>query len=473
MRSLSQGRFKGKVLLVAMEGRGERSELILDRSGEPPLVFEDVFDGRRHDFLFLASETTEPGMLGPNSSGRVRIIDSRLYGDGQEEILRSLDRANAQLITQANWEEVQAQERDHTEWCRGYPAELQLELTKACNYQCPHCMSHGKPDVHSAFNQSPVLEDSLLDRMAEEVFPFLRRISLVGSGEPFMAPKPLMRRLLRHMDQTDTRLEVSTNGTLLSEELSQTIAPLLSHISFSVDAATAETYRKARASEAFHALIEIIRRFQRLRDDAPLSQRFAISLVFTLMRKNASELLDFLEICQDLQADAVYVRHLLVHFPEMKEETLIDKPAEANPILKEAAELAERLGLAVFLPDLIREEKTSPKKATELNAPRRVNCCFLWRAVCINTEGMVMPCGGLHPVVLGKLDELPFKDIWNGELIREMRRRLDTADPHPMCAHCWYRQIAYFDSPTVTETFLQTKVQTPKEKPYDASAFFS
>jgi len=475
------GNGEGDLLHLAVEGEGGRRRITVERCDGQSFVFDAFFDGRRHDFFLSVPPGEGPLRMTLSGDEAAEIIEARLVKEDADAYLSHYDEQHiCGSITRANWRGVQAQETEAAEWCWAWPECLQLELTKACNYQCPHCGTHGTSEVHRRNNAQPPMDEALLEKIATEMFPFLRRTSLVGVGEPFVAPASLLDRLVHHLERTATRLEASTNGALLDEAMIEKLLPVLGHLTFSIDAATEETYGRVRASKSFKKVISAFQRLSRARDQATPSKHFDLSTVFTLMRSNASELCDFLRLSSEWGADGVYVRHLLVHFPAFQEETLIRDPKAANPLIEKAAKEADRLGLTVFLPDLIGQDaseqgdaKDVPSSSGTKRERSRVQCAFLWRTIVILADGSIYPCGGLSPPLLGNIKETSFADIWNGGLLREMRRRLNTDDPHPTCAHCWYREISYFDSPAVQDDFLRRGTQAPKEKKYDASAFIA
>lgn len=390
-----------------------------------------------------------------------------------------LPRLRSKRLTEQNWEGVLLQEKHHPERCDALPESLHLELTKACNFRCAHCGTHGSQEVHTRSNAIPCMDPALLDRMADQILPSVRRVSLVGEGEPFLAPRSTLVSLFKHLERTGTLLEASTNGALIDSALIEGMLPVLGHLTFSLDAASPQMFQKIRRSGAFEKILQTVRTLIRLRDRGPRDHPFQISISFALMRENGKELIDFLRLAKDLQVDAVYVRHLLVHFSDFRSQTLIDKPDEANPLIERAYREAERLGISAFLPDLIACQGSSqvPADSAPASGTQTAHCSFLWRTLVIAANGEVLPCGGLCSPVLGTLQRDGLKEIWNGDTIREMRRRLNTSDPYPACAHCWYREVSYFDSPAITEEFAQSGPRKPprtlKEKPYDAAAFIS
>ena len=185
----------------------------------------------------------------------------------------------------------------------------------------------------------------------------------------------------------------------------------------------------------------------------------------------------------ELRVDGVYVRQLLVHFPSMRSETLVDKPEILNPLIEQARRESEKLGLPVFLPALIKstrsvnsvtQEQAEQKMEIGLSKPKRVNCCFLWRCINVRSTGHVFSCNALNAPLLGHLKTTSLAEMWNGEILRDMRRRLDTKDPHPACCHCWLREVAYldsFDSSDSEKNFSFQSVRQPKEKAYDVRSF--
>ena len=320
------------------------------------------------------------------------------------------------------------------------------------------------------------MTEELLDKVAEQAFPFVRRVDLVGEGEPFFAPKHLLFRLIGHMEKTSTALEASTNGAALSDDLVDLLLPVLNTMTVSLDAATADTFLKTRSSPRFEEILQTTKRLIQRRDEVPAHHRFKVNLAYTLMKSNASELLDFLRMASHMGADFVYVRLLLVHFPEFRNEQLFDQPDRVNPILEKAAAEADSLGLSVFLPNLIQSVKPDESHGQEKKghvAPVRVACCFLWRTLNVSSNGDVYPCSGLSSPKLGNLNEASLVDLWNGSLIRSMRRQLDTNHPHSTCRHCWYREISFFDAPNTGEDFGSGKSVQAELRQYDEQAFIS
>ena len=390
----------------------------------------------------------------------------------------SHDMERARKLTEQNWERLQIQERDHVEFCEAFPELVELELTRACNYTCTHCGTHGLPGDHLTNNSAAPMDMKLLDKLAQEVFPYCRRVSVIGRGEPFMTPRKLLRQFFKYLEITHTFFDFATNGALIDQSLINSMLPVLGNICFSLDAAKPDTYFAIKRSDKFHYVVNIIKILLKLRDAIPADRhRFQLLLCFALRRANHGELIDFLKMAADLGVDGVYVLHLLVHFPGMQSETLIGKPDIANPILELASKEAEELKLAVFLPAPIDNRPLNKsRQKNSISKPvtaSRINCCFLWRSIIIRNDGQVFPCSSLHSPYIGNVKKDSFFRIWNSEKIRQMRIRLDTADPHPACRRCWFREVSYFESLANEDDFALKNVQRSDQKAYNSTAFSS
>ncbi len=69
-------------------------------------------------------------------------------------------------------------------------------------------------------------------------------------------------------------------------------------------------------------------------------------------------------------------------------------------------------------------------------------CGYLWSRAEISLNGDVRPCCVPGVPVLGSLQQESFADIWNGPAYRQMRSRMVTKTPEPVCRGCqWIREI--------------------------------
>jgi radical SAM protein with 4Fe4S-binding SPASM domain len=91
---------------------------------------------------------------------------------------------------------------------------------------------------------------------------------------------------------------------------------------------------------------------------------------------------------------------------------------------------AAGVGLPAAEPDLASEEPGE-------GGPR-YTCKFLWNELFVNVSGDVAPCCTQGRPVVGNIHRQPIEKIWNGPIMREMRRRLLAGDPVDCCKDCNY-----------------------------------
>jgi hypothetical protein len=132
---------------------------------------------------------------------------------------------------------------------------LRLEPTTHCNLHCPVC------PVETGFKQIAALEEmrahrvlpleAMLDVIAQ--LPDLERIEYFGYGEPFLHKDTIA--FLREVRRTRPAAQIVTNtsGMVMTPAQIHAIATeaLMDRVVFSIDGATAESYRKYRIGGVF------------------------------------------------------------------------------------------------------------------------------------------------------------------------------------------------------------------------------
>jgi MoaA/NifB/PqqE/SkfB family radical SAM enzyme len=177
------------------------------------------------------------------------------------------------------------------------PYILSLETTTFCNLQCVIC-HHGNGAMPTRNHLDTTVIAKLSNFLAQAKW-----IELQGVGEPLLSPsfwKTL--DLLPHGQ--GIYMKIHSNGTLLTEErIDRLLNSPLTLISISLDAASAETYRKIRGAD-FHRVISNIRELVRRRN-LGASRRLTITINMTLMRENIEELPAFVDLAADLGVDGI------------------------------------------------------------------------------------------------------------------------------------------------------------------------
>lgn len=371
--------------------------------------------------------------------------------------------ATAAHARQPDRAEVEANARRcDEEWKRGVvvvsaaPRMLTIETTSRCNLRCVMC-HHGLRPADPAYEHFP---EALTDRL-RGVIRLASYVQLHGLGEPLLNSAFWNMLELTHENQY---VQINSNGLLLDGSTAdRLLATGLDEVSFSLDAATPETYRKIRGAD-FTRTIANIRGLLARRDN--LGRRDPrVSLNMTLMRENIAETVRFVELARELGVDQVQLGHMNRLDDgsswrvdrdgwvfDYREQMLANHPALSNRMINAARERAAALGIGLHLdwakPVFFDEGETAPERTAAATpdadpdasrtagspsqfSPR--DCSSPWNWMLIRTNGDVHPCC-FRTERLGSIrDRDPF-EIWNGKTAVALRRRLLADDIHPVCS---------------------------------------
>jgi len=146
-----------------------------------------------------------------------------------------------------------------------------------------------------------------------------------GFGEPLFHPNIV--DMVARVKALDTTVELITNGTLLSPEMSrQLIEAGLDMLWASLDGATPESYADVRLGAALPEVVTNLRNFRNtlaLFDDVDVySAKPHIGIVFVAMKRNISDLPSVMRLGYELGAGRFLVTHVLPYVAAMCDESL-------------------------------------------------------------------------------------------------------------------------------------------------------
>lgn len=319
---------------------------------------------------------------------------------------------------------------------RAMPVHLTFETTMNCNMSCIMCQVHRSPDVAARSDViNSVMPFELFERVAREAFPTAKEMSPTVMGEPLLTP--YFPKILGLLDEYSVKMNMVTNGMLLTKQMSEDIMPYLNKIKISFDGASKSTYESIRRGSDYGRIVDNVRDFNAARDRVESDGRPKLIFQVTMMRKNIEELPEIVELAKGLGADWVVGLHAYVFDKSFEDQSLLKHKDLADSMLREAERRGKKVGIATHLPSPFdgaskRDEKAEASFQTEM--PRR--CKFLWRETWISHGGNITPCCVPDRPVMGNLGEEDFKSIWNSPIYNEIRRRLDTENPLDCCRNC-------------------------------------
>jgi MoaA/NifB/PqqE/SkfB family radical SAM enzyme len=301
---------------------------------------------------------------------------------------------------------------------------FQVEPSLKCNLACVMC-PWGK--LHS---EAGLMAWDTFARIAAN-FRLAQEVDLTGGGEP--ATHPRLADMVRVAKEAGCEVGFSTNGTLLNSDLAETLVSLgQDWISFSIDAATAETYERIRQGAQFEA---VMRNVEALRDmkAARRSQTPKMMLVFVMMHENFHEVPAYVDLAHELGVEQIIFKNLDVILKEDDDKRRLFSHAgrpEANldQAIAEARQRAGKWGIGLRLYAL------QPSELAMCEQNPLQNIFFNW-------AGYVSPCitlsyaesrifDGVRQRVacrrFGNVNHESLEQIWNGAAYREFRRVYET-----------------------------------------------
>lgn len=172
-----------------------------------------------------------------------------------------------------------------------------LNITKRCNLRCVHCYAgSAEPSAENELTTDEWL------RVLDDLADFGSPVVLFSGGEPMLHPGIV--RLARHAVQNGMRAVISSNGTLLSEELADELASVgLSYIGISLDGARDIHDRFRRVEHSFDRAIEGLRKAR----DAGIKT----GLRFTMTKRNIADIPRVMEIMDEENIPRICFYHLV------------------------------------------------------------------------------------------------------------------------------------------------------------------
>jgi pyruvate-formate lyase-activating enzyme len=236
------------------------------------------------------------------------------------------------------------------------PLSMELETTTYCDINPPCVMCYPRVSHSRDVQENRNLDDKVFEKI-QPYLKYFQVISLHGIGEPLAGKK--LFPILESIDAKKTKVQFNSNGLNLNEDRCRNIVEKgLGLINFSVDAATAATYKKIRRVD-FNRVMSNIRRLSEIKKE--MSAKYpVIEMNMTLMRSNFEEATQFVHLAKGLGAEGVHFGILNRHpddyvvqnddflFRYHQEMMDLGSP-DLRAKIEEAREAAKTLGIKLYI----------------------------------------------------------------------------------------------------------------------------
>ena len=324
----------------------------------------------------------------------------------------------------------------HLAW-EGRPFHVEISTNNACNLSCVMCE---RPDLS-------FIPKGKLDQISESLFSHASVVTPSATSEPAMGD---FDQILDYCEKYDLRLNLITNGNLITDRHIERLRGRIFKVEFSIDSHVPSIYEEIRVGGRYSRMLAGLRRLVGLSRE----EGFNLTLVVVLMKQNLTTLDGTVTFARQEGVGRVRVQKMLPFFADPHRFHVAEhfSSREIRTHLDRALDAARREAVELQL-DLDPPEHYRPEGAAEpaMTPPVVVNSIFdalrekqpgfchqLASYARIIPNGNVYPCcrGWGEHLKMGNIFEQSFEDIWNGPEYRKLRREFLTGDLREGCRNC-------------------------------------
>jgi MoaA/NifB/PqqE/SkfB family radical SAM enzyme len=287
-------------------------------------------------------------------------------------------------------------------------------------------------------------------------------VFLGGLGEPLMHPQ--LPDMIARAKALGSRVELITNGTLLTERLShQLVAAGLDMLWVSLDGASPESYADVRLGASLPKVLDNLKQFNRARSKGhrPIPE---IGIAFVAMQRNIHDLPELMRLGKKLRVTRLSVSNVLPYTEAMCQERLYDRVL--NNIDFYPSPWLRRLSLPKMNPGGVLGQVLSQVMDQGWNIEFAGNnlgmtndtCPFIENGtMAIGWDGGASPCLPLlhshisywgnrhyfsHQYIIGNVAERSLRELWEAPDHQTYRHKVQGYEFAP-CTSCGGCELAY------------------------------
>jgi MoaA/NifB/PqqE/SkfB family radical SAM enzyme len=233
------------------------------------------------------------------------------FSDKAEDVRKSVTSAAIHPVCNTlecpfQYTDIEAETQPMNVRATGYPDHLEFDLHGShCNFgglrptpdtACIFC-PRAKPNYHEHLDKYPDRTDEIIDKI-KHITRYLRIINISGISEPFWKDK--IFDVLERLGHTkDIQIITTTNASVFDRNRQRRFLEMVDHseICFSVDAATAKTYKRLRQHNFFDRVCSYIKSWCEMRGDP---EKHQVNLHNNINMWNVHEVEDMVLLCKEL-----------------------------------------------------------------------------------------------------------------------------------------------------------------------------
>lgn len=306
--------------------------------------------------------------------------------------------------------------------------KLYLELTDKCNLNCKIC--YRKSWGQDFYDMKQDVLNKLINELTDH--SDLKEIVIGGIGEPTFS---------KHFKKTlellkNYKLTVTTNGTLMNEELSEYFIKYVDVVTISIDGLF-DKYKEIRGT-SLDLIIKNINMLNKLKDKFS-SRTPLIDIQFVLSNQNISEIFKVMDLSSDLKANKFIISNVIPQSEENKDNILYTRYENKNikSLFNELTVHAMHKGIKIALPNYelktIRRCNFIENSAVFICASGDVSPCYRFSHDC--TEYVLGREKHIDKFTFGNIEVDTLLNIWYMEGYKSFRERI-LHNLYPSCMDC-------------------------------------
>jgi radical SAM protein with 4Fe4S-binding SPASM domain len=307
------------------------------------------------------------------------------------------------------------------------PVKIYLDVTPDCNLFCIMCRE-------SVENSNRVMDFKLFKRIVDETCEGVTSYSLFYTGESLLL-WDFKDRLdyIAKRKLSGTSIDISTNGMLLTEDMSKFLIDHDVEVCISFDGSNAEKFERIRRGSSF---TKICRNTERIAAIASQMNPFcAPGIGISIQKDNWGDLTNIIKT-----ADALGVKRVSMWPVVNPEQCRLEPNIDVTTEIADAIHYAEVKGMAVDMyPIRLKNYIWDGNKYIDIAGSfvdMKCNAPFICASIA--WDGEVNLCCNYGDKVENMSDK-SFQDVWKGERYQKLRRQVNDKDNLPeSCRNCFW-----------------------------------
>ncbi|MBU1131203.1 radical SAM protein [Patescibacteria group bacterium] len=279
-----------------------------------------------------------------------------------------------------------------------------IETANVCNISCPTCPTPHHKIIRPKKNMSLGEFRQIIDKIS----PYCHIVLLYNSNEPLLHPE--IDKMIKYADQKNLYTMISTNATLLDQEMSDRILKSgLDEILLCLDGMSKESYEPFRTGADFETVKNNISRFCGMKKKQKLIKPFT-ELQFIVTKLNQDEIPLIKDFAKQIGIDRLRLKSLSLGEHAFTKEEMNDLTEKFFPDSKSVK---------------VRYQKDSAG-ALHVKRPAGWACPIITRQLVVLTDGSVaMCCRDFNGQYLyGNILQDSFLTVWNSPKAKSLREKV-------------------------------------------------